>query len=131
MKPSTLVSTSLLAAILGGCSATVVEGPPPAAAPVVDEIGSARRAAEVAFHNLRKRNFPLDACDPNVVQIIGSEREAWTLANGGNSCTTLAVHRPSGQWVIVVRSGMVQTNPQARVVVAPTLAGVQKVDYAR
>jgi hypothetical protein len=43
----------------------------------------------------------------------------------------LAVHRPSGQWVIVVRSGLVATNPQARVVVAPNLSGVQKVDYSR
>ena len=129
MKSLVLVAVAAFA--VSACSAQVVAPAPVVAALPVDESANARAAAEAAFRNLRNRNFPLDACDTAATRIVGGERDAWAQSNGGSSCTVLAVHRPTGQWVIVVRSGMVASNPQARVVVAPNLSGVQKVDYAR
>jgi hypothetical protein len=125
------VLTLVAALAVTACSAEVAAPVPAVAAVPVDELANARAAAEAAFRNLRKRNFALDACDSAATRIVGGEREAWAQSNGGSSCTVLAVHRPTGQWVIVVRSGIVASNPQARVVVAPNLSGVQKVDYAR
>jgi hypothetical protein len=129
MKILALAAACALAAV--ACSAEVAP-PPPVAAPVaVDETANARTAAEAAFRNLRNRNFPLDRCEPAQARIAATESAAWAQSNGGPTCTVVAVKRPSGQWVVVVRSGTLATNPQARVVVAPNLQGVQKVDYAR
>ncbi|HVY44807.1 MAG TPA: hypothetical protein VHB21_02970 [Minicystis sp.] len=122
------VLSAVFAALAAGCSAEVG---PVAAAPAADPLVEARRAAEVAFANLRNRNFPLDGCDPAQVRIAPTERDGWTLSNGGAACTVFAFHRASGQWAIAVRSALKASNPQARVIVAPTLAGVQRVDYAR
>jgi hypothetical protein len=122
-----LASTLAFAA----CSAEVAAPPPAAGPPPPDLLHDARAAAEIAMRNLKTRNFPLDACDSQETRIVDGEDTARRDSNGGSSCTLLAFRQPAGQWVVVIRSGMKASNPQARVVVGKNLLGVQRVDYLR
>jgi hypothetical protein len=124
-----LAAVSALA--LAACSTEVVAPPPAVGPPPVDELHAARTAGEIAMRNLKTRKFPLDACDSQETRIVDSEDTARRESTGGSSCTLLAFHQPAGQWVVVIRSGMVASNPQARVVVGKNLLGVQRVDYLR
>ena len=116
---------------LAACSAEVAAPPPAAGPPPADLLHDARAAGEIAMRNLRTRHFPLDACDSQETRIVDSEDAARRESTGGSSCTLLAFRQPAGQWVIVIQSGMVASNPQARVVVGKNLLGVQRVDYLR
>lgn len=102
------------------------EQPPP------DDVGSTRRAVDLALASLSRRNFDVTGCVPTAARLV-PEAEARAGAPSGGDCAILVARNADRTWLVVVRSAHTSKSygALARVTVASEGEGVMAIEYAQ